>query len=59
MSEQIEKSIETALENSPAFIKLRNIIARIEKIERSMQHPTQENNGFHIDTREFRESLRG
>jgi len=56
---ELEKAIETALENSPAFTQLINIIERIEKIERLAKHPPRkiENNG--IDVREFPESLRG
>jgi len=56
---ELEKAIETALENSPAFTELKNIVRRIENIERLAKHPLQkiENNG--IDTREFPESLRG
>jgi len=59
MSEKLEKAIEKALQNSPAFTELKNIIRRIENVEKLAKHPPQkiENNG--IDVREFPESLRG
>lgn len=51
------QELELELHNSPALIKLRNLLRRIERIERKIKQIPKDNNGYEqIDTSQLKET---